>query len=173
MQSHFFYLPFKAHFSEIDRVLIIDCHFVLHLIEFNFRKIVLFCLIDLYNNKIFNVTNLPNRFESEWTYEWKVISLYFKQSCLLLPLMCLHLQLSQMSAYSTWIIFLSTPTLFPFSSLLLSLPICLLSCKTLWRMQPSDLCLTSFSFLILSNSNQYFLPCSCLLSSYIVSSHLL
>lgn len=42
MQSHFFYLPFKAHFSEIDRVLIIDCHFVLHLIEFNFRKIVLF-----------------------------------------------------------------------------------------------------------------------------------
>lgn len=83
--------------------------------------------------QIFNVTNLPNSFEShggEWTYVWKAISLNVKLSFT-------PSDVSSSPAFSNVSILnmnhLSfTPTLFPFPSLFLSLPICLLSCKTLW-----------------------------------------
>lgn len=104
------------------------CFFCLK--NFNYPLTLLTCTTIRFLMWLIYQTDLKVMMVNERTYVWKAISLNVKLSFT-------PSDVSSSPAFSNVSILnmnhLSfTPTLFPFPSLFLSLPICLLSCKTLW-----------------------------------------
>jgi len=133
-----------------------------------------FCLTGLYDNQNFNVTNYQIW---KWMDIWMKSDQFVHQTVLSFT----PSDVPSSPAFSN-VSILNMNHLFyplhvflfpPFYCLCLFVFCLVRHCvrAALWFVP--DMFPLSFSFLILSNSNQYFLPCSCLLSSYIVSSHLL